>query len=124
MSVIKGKQWSELGQGAVGAKARDYSYIGRIIETELGEKLEGDRACTSCWELGQECWAYLKEGVKQVKYTGSTCAQYRVAARSSSYSNSTQVAYRHYPIPPPSFLLLKGPGGLLPGVSRSNNIII
>ena len=63
-----------MGQGAVGAKARNYSYIGCIIETELGEKLEGDRAYTSCWELGQEYWAYSKEGVKQVKYAGSTYA--------------------------------------------------
>ena len=100
MSIIKGKWWSELGRGAVGAKARDYGYIGRIIETELGEKLEGNRIYTSCRELGQECWAYSKEGVKQVKYAGSTYARYRVAARSSGCSNSTRVTYRHYPLPP------------------------
>ena len=113
-----------MGQGAVGAKARNYSYIGRIIETELGEKLEGDRIYTSCRELGQECWVYSKEGAKQVKYVGSTCARYRVAARSGGCSNSTRVTYRYYPLPPPSFLLPKGPGGPLPGVGRSNNIII
>ena len=44
------------------------------METELGEKLEGDYVYTSCRELGQEYWAYSKEGVKQVKYAGSTCA--------------------------------------------------
>ena len=113
-----------MGQGAVGVKARNYSYIGRIIETELGEKLERDHIYTSYRELGQEYWAYSKEGVKQVKYAGSTCAQYRVATRSGSYSNSTRVTYRYYPIPPPSFLLPKGLGGPLPGVGRSNNIII
>ena len=94
------------------------------METELGEKLEGDRIYTSCRELGQEYQAYSKEGVKQVKYPGSTCACYRVITRSGGCSNSTRVAYCYYPIPPPSFLLLKGPGGPLLGVGRSNNIII
>ena len=83
------------------------------MEIELGEKLEGDCAYTSCWELGQECWAYSKEGVKQVKYIGSTCARYRVAARSSSCSNSTRVTRRFYPLP-------KGLGSLLPRASGSN----
>ena len=94
-------------------KARNYSYIGRIIETELGEKLEGDYTYTSCRELGQEYWAYSKEGVKQVKYIGSTYARYRVTARSGGYSNSTRVTYCLYP-------LLKGLGSLLPRASGSS----
>ena len=83
------------------------------METELGEKLEGDRVCTSCRELGQECWAYSKEGVKQVKYAGSTYTRYRVTARSSGCSNFTRVARRLYP-------LLKGLGSLLPKASGSS----
>ena len=111
MSVIEGKWWSELGRGVVGAKARNYSYIGRIIETELGEKLEGDRIYTSCQELGQEYWVYSKEGVKQVKYVGSTYARYRVVTRSGGYSNSTRVTRCLNTLPPlPSLLLPKASG--------------
>ena len=81
------------------------------METELGEKLEGDRIYTSCRELGQECWVYSKEGAKQVKYVGSTCACYRVVARSGSCSNSTRVTRRLNTLPPlPSLLLPRASG--------------
>ena len=109
--MIKGKWWSELGRGVVGAKARNYGYISRIIETELGEKLEGDRIYTPYRELGQECWVYSKEGVKQVKYAGSTCTRYRVVTRSGGCSNSTRVTYYLNTLPPlPSLLLLRASG--------------
>jgi hypothetical protein len=38
----------------LGAKSYDFSHIGRIIEIELGEKLEGERTYTSYQKLGEE----------------------------------------------------------------------
>jgi hypothetical protein len=35
-------------------KRRDFGHIGRIMEIELGKKMEGDEKCEHCKSLGKE----------------------------------------------------------------------
>ncbi|KAK5003209.1 hypothetical protein LTR28_010455, partial [Elasticomyces elasticus] len=82
--AVSGKWWShtdEQLQALRPNKRRDVGHIGRIMETELGEELLGDRRCQACKDLGQECWVYSAEGARQVDRPGDTCARCRVAAR-------------------------------------------
>lgn len=53
------------------------SHVGRIMETELGLQLLGDRRCTRCRLEGTECWIYSERGRKQVRHPGSACAHCR-----------------------------------------------
>ncbi|KAK5002497.1 hypothetical protein LTR28_011341 [Elasticomyces elasticus] len=89
--VVSGKWWShtdEQLQVLKPNKRRDVGHIGRIMETELGEELLGDRRCQACKDLGQECWVYSAEGARQVARPGDTCARCRVAARAGGCSYS------------------------------------
>jgi len=102
------------------AKRRDFGHIGRIMETELGEKLEGEGRCAACQAADEECWVYSEKGAKQVKKCGSTCARCRVAARSGGCSLSTR-RRRRTPSPPPprGFAALRPAGGPPPGAGGS-----
>ena len=66
------------------------SHIGCIMETELGEMLEGDCCCAACHSNGEECWVYSKVGIHQVWKAGSACAWCCVDAHSGGCSVSTQ----------------------------------
>jgi len=51
--AITGKWWSQTDDALAAMSAdkrRDWGHIGRIMETELGEKLEGDERCAACRE--------------------------------------------------------------------------
>lgn len=63
-------------------KRRDFGHIGRIMETELGQQLLGDKRCPACRANDQECWVYSEKGARQVSRPGDTCARCRVTARS------------------------------------------
>src|SRR6266536_1450291 len=99
---------------------RDFGHIGRIMETELGEKLEGEGLCATCQAADEECWVYSKKGAKQVKKCGSTCTLCRVAGGSGSYSLSRR-RRRHTPSPPPprGFAALRPAGSPPPGAGSS-----
>jgi len=43
-------------------KRRDWGYIGRIIETELGVELVSGERYTAYQALGKEYWVYSKKG--------------------------------------------------------------
>lgn len=53
------------------------SHIGRIMETELGVQLLGDKRCRGCQRDGKECWIYSERGRKQIRHPGSACAHRR-----------------------------------------------
>ncbi|KAL3710073.1 hypothetical protein TMatcc_003865 [Talaromyces marneffei ATCC 18224] len=81
----------------IGAAA---SHVGRIMETELGVQLLGDKRCARCQRDGRECWIYSERGRKQIRHPGSACAHCRamgpitegcsVATRRHSKKNDTQ----------------------------------
>jgi hypothetical protein len=56
-------------------------HIGRIMETDLGERLSDNQRCNHCQagngSSGYECWVYSSDGAKQVMYPGSICARCR-----------------------------------------------
>ena len=123
MSVVEGKWWSRgeeelerMGEG----KRRDFGHIGRIMETELGERLAGGERCSACQSHGQECWIYSVKGRQQVKRPGDSCARCRVAARPGGCSCSKRRRRPRSPPPPgPRSVLPKGPGGPPPGAGSS-----
>jgi hypothetical protein len=45
---------------------KQFGHIGRIMETELGEKLPGEALCNACQTEGQECWLSSELGAKQM----------------------------------------------------------
>ena len=51
-------------------KRKDWGHIGRIMETELGERLLGDRRCTACQERDEECWVCSEKGCPAGVSTG------------------------------------------------------
>lgn len=53
------------------------SHVGRIMETELGLQLFGDKRCNRCRAEGMECWIYSERGRKQIRHPGSACAHCR-----------------------------------------------
>jgi hypothetical protein len=55
-----------------------HSHIAWIMETELGQRVEGDDRCTWCALNGFECWVYVAEASTQVVQVGSFCARCRV----------------------------------------------
>lgn len=69
-------------------KRRDFSHIGRIMETELGQELQGKERCSACQANSQECWIYSQRGAQQISRPGDTCARCRVAARPGGCSLS------------------------------------
>jgi hypothetical protein len=112
-----GKWWShsegELG-GLGGGKRRDVGHIGRIMETELGEQLLGDRRCAACQQRDEECWVYSLKGAQQVSRPGDTCARCRLAARPRGCSLSKRKPARRDrspPAPGPRSLAFNKPGG-------------
>ncbi|TLD34699.1 hypothetical protein E2P81_ATG04864 [Venturia nashicola] len=54
---------------------RYLSHIGRIMETELGEKRTDNARCTNCKKQNEECWVYSKEGSRQVKNPVRRCTR-------------------------------------------------
>ncbi|KAF2817648.1 uncharacterized protein BDZ99DRAFT_21157 [Mytilinidion resinicola] len=50
-------------------------HIARIMETELGGQLLGEKRCTQCKLKGFECWSYSKEALGQVNQRGVACAR-------------------------------------------------
>jgi hypothetical protein len=117
--VVRGKWWSP-GNLPASTSVRNTSHIGRIMETELGERLPAGRRCSACADGGEECWVYSVMGARQVRHPGDTCARCRVAARSGGCSISTrkQVPRKGSPAPPPlRSLLPKGPPPPPPGAS-------
>ena len=72
------------------AERRQFSHIGRIMETELGVQLDAEHACTQCKQLGEECWVYSSNGRKQIRHPGDTCARCRVIARQGGCSVSSR----------------------------------
>jgi hypothetical protein len=58
--------------------------IGRIMESDLGQKLEGDNACSECQVEGYECWVYSPEVFKEgeLRYSGFACARCRASLNS------------------------------------------
>jgi hypothetical protein len=110
--AITGKWWSRTEEELAAMsqdKRKDWGHIGRIMETELGERLQGDRRCTVCRERDEECWVYSEKGAQQVSRPGSTCTRCRVAARAGGCSLSTRRPMRRRSPPPP------GPRSLAPG---------
>lgn len=52
-------------------KRKNWGHIGRIMETELDEKLEGEPHCTACKINNEECQVYSESVRKQVSMPGS-----------------------------------------------------
>ena len=123
--VITGKWWSRTDQELAGMSAdkrRDWGHIGRIMETELGERMDGDERCAACRERDQECWVYSKKGAQQVSRPGSTCARCRVVSRAGGCSLSTRRPNRRRTPPAPgprSLAAYKPSGGPPPGAGGS-----
>ncbi|KAF2100039.1 hypothetical protein NA57DRAFT_75542 [Rhizodiscina lignyota] len=76
------------------SKRRRFSHIGRIMETELGEKLEGDERCTNCVTQGFECWRYSEAGVEQIPWPGAQCARCRHASQQGTYLGGCSLTNR------------------------------
>jgi hypothetical protein len=66
------------------------SHIGRIMETELGVQLFGEKKCTRCQNEGLECWVYSEQGVSRVKFAGTNCARCRALPVSYGCSHATR----------------------------------
>ena len=122
--AVAGKWWS-VGEEELEAmplnKRRDFGHIGRIMETELGQQLLGDKRCSACRANGQECWVYSPKGAQQVRRPGDTCARCRVAARAGGCSLSKRRRRdRSPPAPGPRSLAAYKPfGGPPPGAGGS-----
>jgi hypothetical protein len=71
---VTGKWWSNASYASTSTR----SHVGRIMETNLGEQLFGDKKCKRCHDLQEECWIYTTEGVSLVKKPGDRCARCRV----------------------------------------------
>ncbi|KAE9362700.1 hypothetical protein N431DRAFT_433686 [Stipitochalara longipes BDJ] len=66
------------------SKRKNWNHIGRIMETDLGQRHEGDDRCARCIENGYECWTYTLEAEQQILQPGSRCVRCRVASGSES----------------------------------------
>lgn len=80
-------------------KRRDFGHIARIMETELGERLEEESRCSACRQGGEECWVYSTKGRQQVRRPGDTCARCRVKPRPGGCSLSRRKRKRSSPLP-------------------------
>ena len=121
--ALERKWWfrseEELGKMSE-AKRRDFGHISRIMETELGEKLQGRSRCAACQAAGEECWVYSEDGAKLVKKCGSTCARCRVVARVGGCSLSTRRRNRpRSSLPPRDNAALRSAGDPPPGAGGS-----
>lgn len=65
-----------------------FSHIGRIMETEVGEMLPKGYGCTYCLDNDLECWIYSRRGRKQVKFSSEACARCRVRPKNGGCSLS------------------------------------
>lgn len=78
---VHDKWWSlsnaEWQQNLTVAVRRNKSHIARIMETNLGEKLEGVNRCEKCIKEGWECWAYNIQGQRNLLNAGARCARCR-----------------------------------------------
>jgi hypothetical protein len=68
-----GKWWSDLPARL----GRNADHIVRIMETDLGEKKEGEEKCEECQGRSQECWVYSEMGTQQISRPGDQCARCR-----------------------------------------------
>ncbi|KAE8154845.1 hypothetical protein BDV25DRAFT_147091 [Aspergillus avenaceus] len=93
--AIAGKWWSR-SEDMLSAMSKnqrsDFSHVGRIMETDLGQQLHGDNRCSLCVEKGVECWVYSDIGAKQIKFPGSTCARCRLLKHRKGCSLSTRAS--------------------------------
>jgi hypothetical protein len=71
------------------------------METELGERLQGDRRYTIYRERNKEYWIYSEKGAQQVSRPGNTYTRCRMAARTSGCNLSTRRPIRRRSPPPP-----------------------
>lgn len=63
-----GKWWYDYwidSQNDPGMEFSAASHVRRIMETELGLQLLGDKRCSRCRAEGMECWIYSERGRKQ-----------------------------------------------------------
>lgn len=81
--TVVNKWWSRSNVefDSMGKEARrKYSHIGRIMETELGERLDDNNGYTFCTSRGLECWRYSTAGALQITNPGDSCARCRMKA--------------------------------------------
>jgi len=112
--AVAGKWWTSGGSPEIRQRrGRVADHVGRIMETELGERREGNGRCTACQANGEECWFYSTKGSQQIAKPGDACACCRWAARKCSGSKR-QPAQKKRPrsrLPPPRPLQPYWPGG-------------
>jgi hypothetical protein len=97
-----GKWWYDWAMENPGNIA--ISHVGRIMETELGEKVPDEEKCTGCRASGQDCWIYSEKGRQQVRHPGSACGPCRAKgalAAGCSVSKRQQSRKRGPASPPP-----------------------
>jgi hypothetical protein len=111
-------------QAAKPNRQKVLDHVGRIMETELGEKLSDDQRCSHCQagngSSGYECWVYSGEGARQVLYPGSICARCRMDTVKCSLSTRKPQTESAPPPSSPANILPRpaapGPSsGLVPG---------
>jgi len=89
--VMKGKWWYRTLSQLMGMKLdqrRSFELIGRIMETELGEKKQAGARCQFCRENDLE-WVFTADGVEQIANSGERCARCRVKSRKGGCSLTT-----------------------------------
>jgi hypothetical protein len=84
-------------------RRKNFHHIGRIMETELGQRHDGDDRCPAYIRMGYECWTYTVEGTQQIASPGSACARCWAEHRGNC-SHSARRIHRKpsAPRPPPS----------------------
>ncbi|KAK3081758.1 hypothetical protein LTS18_003024 [Coniosporium uncinatum] len=110
-----GKWWT-LPAGAP-ALSRDraavHGHVGRIMETDLGKRLE--QPCEGCQAAGDECWVYTDLAIKHISYASPGCARCMWGKRKCSHGKRTPKVKRVPTSSRPQNLGPKPPGGPPPG---------
>lgn len=91
--TVVGKWWSPAPERLdvmARGKRQGWSHIGRIMETELGHRLDGNARCSHCQKEGNGCWVYNEEGRHQISHPGTNCARCRVSSQPGGCSLSTR----------------------------------
>jgi hypothetical protein len=58
-------------------KRRDWTHIGRIMETELGMRNHDNKRCKRCVAEDYKCWQYTSQALRQIRKPASACARCR-----------------------------------------------
>lgn len=90
------------------------SNLGRIMETDLGERRFGANRCQRCHEEDLECWIYSQRAILQVSNPGSACTRCRTEPRNTGCSLSRRRPNKRKTRPPTP----PGPRLLLPKVGH------